>query len=129
MNPDDGKVSPLLEPVHKRGAPKNSVGMEGAKATAVFAVERLRAAGKDVNEADERVALGCRKAGFRPGRKGAENQIAEMTDRTVRGWREDIAEDVGCRSRARTNRRNAVPSSSGQSPGAVAALSRQYKPT
>jgi hypothetical protein len=54
--------------------------------------------GLDVNEAYKRVAQVCREAGITPGRKGAKDsrgQEPEITDRTVRGWCEKIAEDVG----------------------------------
>jgi hypothetical protein len=40
----------------------------------------------------------CREAGIKPGRKGAKDsqgQEPEITGRTVRGWCEKIAEDVG----------------------------------
>jgi hypothetical protein len=100
MSLNDGKVLPLLEPVRRSGRSRNSVAQEGAKATAVFVVKRLCEIGMDVNEAYEKVALVCRKAGVRPGRKGAANQKGEMTARTVREWCEAISADVGCYSRA-----------------------------
>jgi hypothetical protein len=67
---------------------------------AVFVVERLIDMGLDRELAYGKVALVCKKTGVRPGRKGARDQKAEMTARTVRGWCEKIAEDVGCHSRA-----------------------------
>jgi hypothetical protein len=97
---NDGKVLPLLEPVRRPGSPRNSVAKEGAKAIAAYVVKRLCETGVDANEAYERVALVCRKAGVRPGRKGAANQKGEMTARTVREWCEAISADVGCYSRA-----------------------------
>jgi hypothetical protein len=97
---NDGKVLPLLEPVRRSGRPRNSVAKEGAKAIAAYVVKRLCETGLDANEAYERVALVCRKAGVRPGRKGSGNQKGEMTARTVREWCEAISADVGCYSRA-----------------------------
>jgi hypothetical protein len=97
---NDGKVLPLLEPVRRSGRPRNSVAKEGAKAIAAYVVKRLCETGLDANEAYERVALVCRKAGVRPGRKGSGNQKGEMTTRTVQERCEAISADVGCYSRA-----------------------------
>jgi hypothetical protein len=100
MSLNDGEVLPLLEPVRRPGRSRNSVAKEGAKAMAAYMVKRLCETGLDANEAYQRVALVCRKARVRPGRKGARNQKGEMTARTVREWCEAISADVGCYSRA-----------------------------
>jgi len=98
---DDGKVLPMLKPVHLPGQSKNSVAKESAKAMVVFVVKRLTGMGLDRNSAYKKVARVCRQAGVSPGRKGGKNQIGtEMTARTVRGWCDDISADVGCHSRA-----------------------------
>jgi len=98
---DDGKVLPMLKPVHLPGQSKNSVAKESAKAMVVFVVKRLTGMGLDRNSAYKKVARVCRQAGVSPGRKGGKNQIGtEMTARTVRKWCDDISADVGCHSRA-----------------------------
>ena len=92
---DKGKVLPLLEPRRRSGRPCDSVGKEGCKGIVAHVVKRLVAMGLNVNEAYEKVAGVCRKAGITPGRKGARDQRTEMTGRTVRGWCAGIDADVG----------------------------------
>jgi hypothetical protein len=98
MSLDDGNVPPLLKPHPRPGRRPASAARESDKALAAGTVHRLCQTGLDINEAFEKVAKVCRKAGLKPGRKGAKDsrgQEPEITGRTVRGWCEKIAEDVG----------------------------------
>ena len=96
----DGKVLPILEPIRRSGRSRDSIAKEGAKGLAAAIVKRLCDMGLAVDEAYERVAGVCRKVGMKAGRKGAPGQTGEVTARTVRGWCEDIAADIGRHSRA-----------------------------
>jgi hypothetical protein len=100
---EDGNVLPLLRPRPRSGGLPASTIMHGAKALAVMTVVQLCETGLDRREAFEKVAKVCREVGVKPGRKGAKDsqgQAPEITERTVRGWYEKIAEDVGRRSQA-----------------------------
>jgi hypothetical protein len=96
---EEGDVLPLLKPAEGRpGRRPASAASESDKAMAVVTAESLLETGITKKEADNRVAGVCREAGIKPGRKGAKDsqgQEPEVTARTVRSWREKIAEDVG----------------------------------
>jgi hypothetical protein len=105
LNLDDGEALPLLRPVRRPvgGRSLASAARESAKAMVAGTMHRLCETGLDTKEACEGVAKVCREAGFKPGRKGAKDsrgQEPEVTARTVRGWWEKIAEDVGRHSQA-----------------------------
>jgi hypothetical protein len=96
MSLDDGNVPPLLKPRPRSGGLPASRARESDKALAAGTVHRLCQTGLAKNEAYKKVAKVCREAGLKPGRKGAKDsrgQEREITDRTVRGWYEKIAED------------------------------------
>jgi hypothetical protein len=100
---EEGNVLPLLERHPRSGGLPASAASESDKAMAVVTAERLLETGITKKEADNRVAGVCREAGIKPGRKGAKDsqgQEPEITARTVRYWREKIAEDVGRHSQA-----------------------------
>ena len=95
---EEGNVLPLLKPHPRPGRRPASPARESDKALAAGTVHRLCETGLDIKEACEKVAKVCREAGIKPGRKGAKDsrgQEPEITGRTVRGWCEKIAEDVG----------------------------------
>jgi hypothetical protein len=67
-------------------------------ALAAGTVHRLCQTGLDPEEAYAMVAKACRDSGMNPERSGAKDrqgQEPEITGRTVRGWCEKTAEDVG----------------------------------
>jgi hypothetical protein len=79
----------------KRGGQPNPISTEYAKALAIRVLERLVNDGMAQNVAYEKVADACRKAGLKPGRRGARDQCGEVTARTVRDWKAKISEDIG----------------------------------
>jgi hypothetical protein len=95
MSLDKGEVLPVLKPRRRPGSPRDSAGKGVVKGMAAHVIERLVAAGLNLDEAYEKVAGVLRQAGITPGRKGARDQRTETTARTVRGWCERIAADVG----------------------------------
>lgn len=100
MSLDDGGVLPLLKPAHRSGRSRNSIAKESHIGLAAAIVKRLCESGLAFDKAYAKVALVCRKAGMKAGRKGAPGQTGEVTARTVRGWCEGIEADVGRHSRA-----------------------------
>jgi hypothetical protein len=96
-NLNNGQVLPLLERQRRSGRSPASAAKDSHKALAECTVRRLRETGLGKKEAYEKVAQVCREAGIKPGRKGRDSpsQEPEITGRTVRGWCEKIAEDVG----------------------------------
>jgi hypothetical protein len=93
---EEGDVLALLAPAHRASRPPNSAARACDKAMAVATVHWLCETGLDPNSARKMVAHACREAGIKPSRKGAKDsqgQEPEITDRTVRGWGEKIAED------------------------------------
>jgi hypothetical protein len=102
MSLDDGKASGILTPsARPRGGRSRASGFyDGLKALAVFTVRRLKATGMAPIEARKIVASELTKLRARPTRKGSAGGTGQITERTLRGWQEEIAADVGCRSTA-----------------------------
>src|SRR5262249_2719790 len=97
---EDGQVLQLLKPRKRQrgeGSAPASTAKARAVAAAVLAVHRLCETGMKRGEAYERVAKVCREVGLKRSRsgKGGPGQGLEVTARTVRGWREEAAADVG----------------------------------
>jgi hypothetical protein len=88
---DKGKVTPLLTPVRRSGSPPATLMRESDIGLVAATVKSLADDGLDRNEAYERVAKVCREAGIKPGR----GRNPQVTARTVRGWCEGVAVDVG----------------------------------
>jgi hypothetical protein len=100
VNLNDGNVLPLLERAAAGpGSRPASHARESDKAMAESTVDWLCETGLGPNEARKMVAQACREAGIK-GAKDSQGQEPEITDRTVRGWCEKIAEDVGCHLQA-----------------------------
>jgi hypothetical protein len=102
---EEGTVVPMLKQkaAGRHGRRPSSAAHNCDKAMAVVTADRLCETGLDPEEAHKMVAKACREAGIKPSRKGAKDsqgQESEITDRTVRGWREKIAQGVGCHSQA-----------------------------
>jgi hypothetical protein len=93
---NEGQVLPLLEPQSRSGRAPASAARANDMAMAALIVHRLHEAGFEMNEAYKQVAQVFRDAGV----KSARGQNPQVTARTVRGWCEKIAEDVGCQSEA-----------------------------
>jgi hypothetical protein len=93
---DGGEVLPLLEPRRRSGQSPASAVRENVTAMAAVTVHRLCETGLGRKEARELVARAFRKAGV----KAARGRNPQVTARTVRGWCEKIAEDVGRHSEA-----------------------------
>jgi hypothetical protein len=88
---DDGRVLSLLKPVLARGRSRASAIRDSLKGAAAFTVMRLRAAGRTAPDARKDVAHVFHNAGV----KAARGQYPKITSRTVRGWCEEVAADVG----------------------------------
>jgi hypothetical protein len=90
MNLDDGVVHPMLQKVWHSGRGRGSAGRESLKGIAAFTVDRLRGCGMSLDDARESVARVLREEGVTAARGGG-----EVGERTVRGWCEEVAADVG----------------------------------
>jgi hypothetical protein len=91
LNLDDGVVHPMLQkPRHLgRGRGHASAGRESLKGMIAVTVDGLCATGMPLKDARESVARVLRKQGVAAARG------SEVDERTVRGWYEDVAADVG----------------------------------
>ena len=101
MNLDDGHTQPILKAVRKSGRAcwRDSRIHIGAVA---FTAARMLGAGMSRDQALEAIA----KALNRSGVVASRGRYRDLTARTVRGWCERVAEDVGCHGEAaRTCRR------------------------
>jgi hypothetical protein len=87
---DDGTVTPLLKPVRASGRSRGSAIRDSLKGAAAFTVMRLRAAGKTAPDACQDVASVFNDAGV----KAARGRFPKITNRTVRGWCEEISADI-----------------------------------
>jgi hypothetical protein len=96
MNLDDLRTQPMLHAAHKSGRARAGAIRESHKGAAAFTVSRLRVAGMSRDEALGAVAKALRRVGFVPSR----GRNPRFTARTIRGWCEKVAEDVGCRGEA-----------------------------
>jgi hypothetical protein len=93
---NDGNVLPILKPAPARGRSRASGIRDGLKGAAAFTVARLRATGRSVPDAREDVARVFRDAGVTTAR----GRYPTVTRRTVRGWCEEVAADMGRRGEA-----------------------------
>jgi len=96
MNLDDGVVQPILQPVRHSGRGRVSAVRESFKGVVAFTVDRLCATGLPVDEARKLVARTLQQAGLVAER----GRYRAVTERTVRGWCEDVAADVGRKGQA-----------------------------
>jgi hypothetical protein len=91
LNLDDGAVLPLLKPVPTLGRTRASAIRDSLKGAAAFTVARLCAIGQAAPEARADVAQVFREAGV----TAARGRYPAITNRTVRGWCEAVAGDIG----------------------------------
>jgi hypothetical protein len=99
---DDGNVSPMLRPKRRSrgGGTRANATYDALKGVAVFTTDRLVALGKNHTEARKSVAVRLGQEGVRPARKGSRDGSMQFSERTIRGWEEQIAADIGCRTTA-----------------------------
>jgi hypothetical protein len=93
---DDGTALPLLKPVPVRGRSRVSGIRDSLKGAAAFTATRLRATGRSAPDAFADIARVFRKARV----IAARGRYPEITTRTVRGWCEEVAADIGRRGEA-----------------------------
>jgi hypothetical protein len=96
MNLDDGRTQPMLLAARKSGRARAGAIRECHKGAVAFTVARLQGAGMLRDEALAAVAKTLERAGFAPSR----GRHPVFTPRTIRGWCEKVAEDVGCHGEA-----------------------------
>jgi hypothetical protein len=96
MNLDDGVVAPILRPVPHGGRSRASAVSGSIKGVAAFTVDRLCATGLPAASARKLVAQTLRAAGLVAER----GRYPAITERTIRGWRENVAADVGRKGEA-----------------------------
>jgi hypothetical protein len=96
---NDGNVLPMLKPVPPRGRSRASGIRDSLRGAAAFTVTRLCATGRSAPDAHADVARVVRDAGV----KAARGRYPTITGRTVRGWCEEVAADIGrCGEAAQT---------------------------
>src|SRR5262249_16301777 len=88
---DDGTLLPILKPVPVRGRSRASGIRDNLKGAAAFTVARLRGTGQSASDARAEVARVFRDAGV----TSARGRYPAITRRTVRGWCEEVAVDIG----------------------------------
>jgi hypothetical protein len=89
---DEGVVEPILKPPRppKSGRARSSVLHQELKGVAVYVAHRLCDLGLSQPEAFKAVSDDLKRIGVKPDRGSG-----EIEPRTVRGWCEEVAEDVG----------------------------------
>jgi hypothetical protein len=89
---DEGVVQPILKPARRArsGRARSSVLYQELKGTAVYVVHRLHSLGVEQKEARAIVKTELRHIGVKPDRGSG-----EITARTIRGWCDEVAADVG----------------------------------
>jgi len=89
---DEGVVEPILKPTRRArsGRARSSVHHQELKGAAVYVVHRLHRLGLEQKKARAIVAAELRRIGVKPDRGSG-----EITGRTIRGWCEEVAADVG----------------------------------
>jgi hypothetical protein len=93
---NDGTCSAMLTPSSRSGrAPANSA-YDAMKGMVVFTIRRLEATGMRLPEARKLVAAKLTKLKMRPARSGSKISSGQVNERTLRGWQQQIAADVGC---------------------------------
>ena len=90
MNLDDGVVRPILQRVPHSGRSRASAMRESIKGAVAFTVYRLRATGLPATSARRLVARTLKEVGLTAER----GKHPAVTERTIRGWYEDVAADV-----------------------------------
>ena len=93
---DDGCVLPILKSVPPRGRSRASGVRDSLKGAAAFTVTCLVATGQRVPDARADVARLFRETGVTTAR----GRYPAVTSRTVRGWCEEVAADIGRRGEA-----------------------------
>jgi hypothetical protein len=96
MNLDDGRTQPMLQAARKSGRARVGAIRDSHMGAVAFTVSRLQGAGMSPEEALATVAKALNRAGVAPSR--GRNPV--FTLRTIRGWCERVAEDVGCHGEA-----------------------------
>jgi hypothetical protein len=91
MNLDSGTVLPLLKPAKKTGRARASALRSSLIGAAAFTVRRLTETGMKAPAAYKAVARCLRDAGIKPAR----GRAGTLTERTIRGWCEEVNTDVG----------------------------------
>ena len=91
---DEGVVQPILKPDRRArsGRARSSVLYQELKGAAVYVVHRLHHLGLEQKKARAIVAAELRSIGVKPDRGSG-----EITARTIRGWCDEVAADVGRR--------------------------------
>jgi hypothetical protein len=87
---DEGTVAPMLKPVRRGGRTMSTDARAALRGHAAGTVERLVEAGLPLEVARTRVAEALKELDVRP-----ERGSSAITARTVRGWCEEVAADVG----------------------------------
>jgi hypothetical protein len=89
---DEGVVQPILKPTRpaQSGRARSPVLYQELKGAAVYVVHRLHYFGLEQKQARATVAAELRRIGVKPDRGSG-----EITARTIRGWCEEVAADVG----------------------------------
>jgi hypothetical protein len=89
---DEGVVQPILKPARpaQSGRARSPVLYQELKGAAVYVVHRLHYFGLKQKEARATVAAELRRIGLKP-----ERGSGSVTARTIRGWCEEVAADVG----------------------------------
>jgi hypothetical protein len=93
---NDGTRPAMLRPIPRSGRAPASSAYDAFKGVSVFTVRRLEATGMDPTTARKTVAAQLVKLEIRPARRGSSRGSGQISERTLRGWQEEIAADVGC---------------------------------
>jgi hypothetical protein len=96
MNLDDGVVRPILQTVPRSGRGSASAMRESIKGVVAFTVHRLCTTGVPAADARKFVARTLKEVGLSAER----GRYPAVTERTIRGWCEDVAADVSRRREA-----------------------------
>jgi hypothetical protein len=89
---DEGVVEPILKPARRAGSgrARSSVPHQELKGAAVYVAQRLHRLGFEQKKARTIVAAELRSIGVKPDRGSG-----VITARTIRGWCDEVASDVG----------------------------------
>ena len=96
MNLDDGVIQPILQRVPHSGRSRASAIRESIKGAVAFTVDRLCSTGLPVARARKLVSRTLKEVGLAPER----GKNPALTERTIRGWCEDVAADVSRKGEA-----------------------------
>jgi hypothetical protein len=94
---DEGVVQPILKPARRArtGRARSSDLYQKLKGTAIYVVHRLHGLGLEQKEVWKMVGAELRQIGLKPDRGSG-----DITARTIRGWCEKVAADVGSQEAA-----------------------------